>query len=62
MKKAAEYRQHALECRALAARMELGEHREQLLRMAAAWEELARDRETTLRGRDDEIDSPLDGL
>jgi len=49
MKKASEYRQHAEECRALAARMERGAAREQLLRMAAAWEELARDREGQVR-------------
>jgi hypothetical protein len=48
MKKASEYRQHAAECRALAARMEGGEAREQLLRMAATWEELARDRSALL--------------
>jgi hypothetical protein len=46
MKKASEYRQHAAECRAIAAGMSLGEHRDQLLAMAAKWEELARDRET----------------
>jgi hypothetical protein len=44
MKKASEYRQHAQECRALAARMERGDARDQLLRMAATWEELARER------------------
>ena len=44
MKKASEYRQHAKECRELAAKMESGEQREQLLRMAAHWERLAKDR------------------
>jgi hypothetical protein len=44
MKKASEYRQHAEECRALAAKMELGDQRDQLLRMARHWEDLARDR------------------
>jgi hypothetical protein len=41
MKQASEYRQHAAECRKLAQRMEAGEHRDQLLRMAATWEALA---------------------
>jgi hypothetical protein len=44
MKKASEYRQHAQECRELAAKMASGEQREQLLRMAAHWEKLADDR------------------
>lgn len=62
MKKAVEYRQYAADCRALAARMDIGEHRDQLLRMAAAWEELAHDRETIMPARGDEIDTPLDGV
>ncbi|NEX94981.1 hypothetical protein [Caulobacter sp. 17J65-9] len=45
MKKASEYRQHADECRQLANRMGVGEHRDQLLEMAATWEALAADRE-----------------
>jgi hypothetical protein len=49
MKKASEYRQHAVECRELAAKMELGEQREQLLRMAAHWEQLAKDRSELVR-------------
>lgn len=44
MKKASEYRQHAEECRKLASRMEGGDARDQLLRMAATWEDLARER------------------
>lgn len=44
MKKASEYRQHADECRTLAARMEVGEHRDQLLEMAATWDRLAVER------------------
>lgn len=43
MKKASEYRQHAAECRQLAGKMG-GEHRDQLLEMAATWDALARDR------------------
>jgi hypothetical protein len=46
MKKASEYRQHAEDCRVLAAKMEFGDQREQLLRMAAHWEQLAKDRLT----------------
>ena len=44
MKKASEYRQHAQECRDLAATMESVAQRDQLLEMAAHWEKLARDR------------------
>ena len=44
MKKASEYRQHADECRALAGRMDVGEHRDQLLEMAATWDRLADER------------------
>ena len=44
MKKISEYRQHAHECRQLAASME-GEQRVQLLSMAETWERLAVDRE-----------------
>ena len=51
MKQASEYRQHAAECRTIAAGM-AGEQREQLLRMAARWEELARDRELMARPAD----------
>jgi len=43
MKKAAEYRLHAEDPRRLARTTERG-HRNQLLRMAAAWEEMATDR------------------
>lgn len=51
MKKASEYRTHAAECRALAARMESADQRDQLLRMADHWERLARDRIELLRRR-----------
>lgn len=62
MKKASEYRQHADECRQLASRMDVGEHRDQLLAMAATWEKLATERselvrrhpELGLRGEHDE--------
>jgi hypothetical protein len=44
MKKASEYRLHAKECRDLAATMGSPAQREQLLEMAAHWENLATDR------------------
>jgi len=44
MKKASEYREHAKECRALAAQMELAAQREHMLEMAEHWEQLAADR------------------
>ncbi len=49
MKKASEYRRHAEECRALANAMEQGAQRNQLLEMAATWENLARDRSELVR-------------
>jgi hypothetical protein len=57
MKKGSEYRQHAQECRALANKMEQGEHRDQLLRMAETWERLADDRDALIR-RHPEIAQP----
>jgi hypothetical protein len=44
MKKASEYRQHAEECRALARSMPVGKDRDQLLEMAATWDNLAAER------------------
>lgn len=49
MKKASEYREHARECRELAALMVKPKNREQLLRMAAHWEQLAEDGERLVR-------------
>jgi len=49
MKKASEYRRHAEECRALAKGMAAGEHRDQLLEMAATWERLAVERSELVR-------------
>lgn len=46
--KVSEYRQHAEECRALAAKMTNREEREQLLAMAATWDRLAEERVQTL--------------
>lgn len=44
MKRAEEYRRHAADCRQLAGLVK-GEHREQLLAMAATWDSLAEERE-----------------
>lgn len=49
MKKASEYRQHAEECRQLANRMQSGEQRDQLLTMAATWDQLATERSDLVR-------------
>lgn len=43
MKKSSEYRDHAVECRQLAANMD-GSQRDQLLDMASTWERLAEER------------------
>ena len=48
MKKASEYRQHAIECRQLAAGME-GEQRRQIVEMAATWDRLATERADLIR-------------
>ena len=44
VKDASDYRLYAEECRALAARMNTSEQREQLLKIAATWERLAENR------------------
>ena len=44
MKKASEYRQHAQECRSLAAQMPSDDQRTLMLQMAEHWEKLAADR------------------
>jgi hypothetical protein len=49
MKKASEYRQHAQECRELARGSTADDHRDQLLRMAETWEQLATERERLVR-------------
>ena len=49
VKKASEYRQHAEECRSLARTRKEGEHRTQLLQMAAIWEKLAEERSDLIR-------------
>jgi len=45
MKKAAEYRRHAQECRALARNAATEQERTQFLEISATWESLALDRE-----------------
>jgi len=45
LKTAAQYRDHAAQCRTLAARMDSDEHREALLKMAETWIALAEQRE-----------------
>jgi hypothetical protein len=49
LKKAADYRKHAEQCRRLARRMAEPAQKEQLLVMAETWEQLARDRESLTR-------------
>jgi hypothetical protein len=49
MKKASEYREHARECRELAALMAEPENRRQLLDMAESWDLLAEERERLIR-------------
>jgi hypothetical protein len=54
MKKASEYRQHAAECRTIAAQMDSLDQRRQILEMAEHWEKLAADR-LELIGRHPEL-------
>jgi bacterioferritin (cytochrome b1) len=54
VKKASEYRQHARECRDLAATMASEEQRTLMLQMAEHWEKLANDR-IALIGRHPEL-------
>ena len=53
MKKASEYRQHAAECRAMAAQVNPGPQRDQLLEMARTWENLATDRAEMIKRHPD---------
>jgi hypothetical protein len=48
LKKAAEYRRHAAECRVLARSAHNVEHRNQLLIMAETWDSLASERERAI--------------
>ena len=58
MKKASESHQHAAECRTLAARMDVGEHRDQLLEMAATWDRLADERAQQVKRRPERAGEP----
>lgn len=51
MSKAVEYRKHAGECRALARNVQNEEHRNQLLKMADAWDNFAVESERSERAR-----------
>lgn len=53
MKTTSEYRAHARDCRALAAQMESPAQRDQMLAMAAHWDQLALDRAEFIRRRPD---------
>jgi hypothetical protein len=53
MKKASEYRRHAEECLALARGMRSPEQRDQLLKMAQTWNDLAVERERIAKQRDE---------
>lgn len=54
MNRASEYRQHARECRELAASMEVAAHREQLIAMADAWDKMADERVALIERHPDE--------
>lgn len=51
MKKVSEYYQHADECRAMARTATTPEQKAMLENMAQTWEQLARNREATIRRR-----------
>jgi hypothetical protein len=51
LKQVREYRQHAEECRALAAKVRYPDHKAQLLDLASRWETLADEREKMLAQR-----------
>jgi hypothetical protein len=58
MQNVAEYREHAKECRKLAALMAEPKNREQLLRMAESWDQLADERERLFRLGEDPVREP----
>ena len=65
MKSAADYLQHASECRDLAATAHTDDQRQMLLKMAATWENLGKEREARVAQKrrldallSDTIDSP----
>ena len=50
--KSQEYRQHSGECRALARAAQNDEHRNQLIKMAEAWDNFAQEAERSERAKD----------
>jgi hypothetical protein len=58
MRRIADYRRHAEECRTLARQADSPEERGQLLNMAATWESLAQERESALASG---LAAPVDG-
>jgi hypothetical protein len=58
MKLASEYRQHAAECRALAAAMPQHDQRDQLLQMAETWDRMAEERERLVKASEPESFAP----
>jgi len=59
MKKFAEYRQHAAECRALAKKMPAEDQRRHLLDMAENWDRLALERERSMKLTAEPSPSPV---
>ena len=57
MSKGVEYRKHAQECRALARNVQNEEHKNQLLKMAEAWDSFAAERERLERTKANRTDS-----
>jgi hypothetical protein len=51
LKKSAEHRHHAQECRSLARSVQNEEHRNQLLRMAEAWDNFAHEADRAERAK-----------
>ena len=51
MRKLSEYKEHAQECRKMAAHIKNAEHKKQLENMAETWEMLAAEREKQLKKR-----------
>jgi hypothetical protein len=54
MDEVAQYRKYAEDCRGLAAKVKISEHKTQLLEMAAAWDTVARQHKSGLAKTADE--------
>jgi hypothetical protein len=62
MKQAAEYRQHAAECRVLLKGARTDDERQMIINIAEAWKRLAEDREQLiLRGQIQSKGTPVEG-